>query len=259
MKEMNLGDRMKMYENFNKQFMMPNQYVLMRLDGKNFSKFTKKYFEKPFDGEFSWIMQNVMEYLVDNISGAVCGYTQSDEITLLLTDKKSKGMEGWFNYRVDKLCSIAASKASAYFTTEFQLKYVPESFKVKHPDVDTSNAYPIFDCRVWQVPNDAEVKNVFLWRQRDCIRNSILQYAESFFSHTEMMNKNVDMLKDMIREKGYDWDNDLDNQFKYGSFYFPKGDEVEGDEWFYDLINSEEISAEFVRIFNDVFYKLNNN
>lgn len=34
MKNMQLADRMKFYENFNKQYLAPNQYVLMRLDGE---------------------------------------------------------------------------------------------------------------------------------------------------------------------------------------------------------------------------------
>ena len=126
MKKLSLEKRMKMYEELNKQFLLPNQYVLMRLDGKSFSSFTKKYFKKPFDDEFTWLMQSTMEYLVDNISGAVAGYTQSDEITILLSDKKTKGMEGWFNYRVDKMCSLAASMASAYFNINFSQLHLPK-------------------------------------------------------------------------------------------------------------------------------------
>lgn len=44
MKKLSLEKRMKMYEELNKQFLLPNQYVLMRLDGKSFSSFTKKIF-----------------------------------------------------------------------------------------------------------------------------------------------------------------------------------------------------------------------
>ena len=66
MKKLSLEKRMKMYEELNKQFLLPNQYVLMRLDGKSFSSFTKNYFNKPFDDDFTWLMQSTMEYLVDN-------------------------------------------------------------------------------------------------------------------------------------------------------------------------------------------------
>jgi tRNA(His) 5'-end guanylyltransferase len=246
MKKLSLEKRMKMYEELNKQFLFPNQYVLMRLDGKSFSSFTKKYFNKPFDDEFTWLMQSTMEYLVDNISGAVAGYTQSDEITILLTDKKTKGMEGWFNYRVDKMCSLAASMASAYFNINFNEYYNKINNKCSYP-------YPIFDCRVWQVPNEEEVKNVFLWRQRDCIRNSVLQLAQSFYTHKEMLNKNIDELKMMLlKEKDCNWE-DLNESIKYGMFYFPKKKASNSEKYFYCQMKDDSLNNEFTRIFNDVY------
>lgn len=247
MKKLSLEKRMKMYEELNKQFLLPNQYVLMRLDGKSFSSFTKKYFKKPFDDEFTWLMQSTMEYLVDNISGAVAGYTQSDEITILLTDKKTKGMEGWFNYRVDKMCSLAASMASAYFNINFN-EY--SNYKINN---ESFYPYPIFDCRVWQVPNEEEVKNVFLWRQRDCIRNSVLQLAQSFYTHKEMLNKNIDELKMMLlKEKDCNWE-ELNESIKYGMFYFPKKKASNSEKYFYCQMKDDSLNNEFTKIFNDVY------
>ena len=235
-----------MYEELNKQFLLPNQYVLMRLDGKSFSSFTKKYFKKPFDDEFTWLMQSTMEYLVDNISGAVAGYTQSDEITILLSDKKTKGMEGWFNYRVDKMCSLAASMASAYFNINFNEYYNKINNQCSYP-------YPIFDCRVWQVPNEEEVKNVFLWRQRDCIRNSVLQLAQSFYTHKEMLNKKIDELKMMLlKEKECNWE-ELNESIKYGMFYFPKKNTSNSEKYFYCQMKDDSLNNEFTRIFSDVY------
>lgn len=246
MKKLSLEKRMKMYEELNKQFLLPNQYVLMRLDGKSFSSFTKKYFKKPFNDEFTWLMQSTMEYLVDNISGAIAGYTQSDEITILLTDKKTKGMEGWFNYRVDKMCSLAASMASAYFNINFNEYYNKNNNECSYP-------YPIFDCRVWQVPNEEEVKNVFLWRQRDCIRNSILQLAQSFYTHKEMLNKNIDELKMMLlKEKDCNWE-ELNESIKYGMFYFPKKNVSNSEKYFYCQMKNDSLNNEFTKIFNDVY------
>ena len=218
----------------------------MRLDGKSFSSFTKKYFKKPFDDEFTWLMQSTMEYLVDNISGAVAGYTQSDEITILLSDKKTKGMEGWFNYRVDKMCSLAASMASAYFNINFNEYYNKINNQCSYP-------YPIFDCRVWQVPNEEEVKNVFLWRQRDCIRNSVLQLAQSFYTHKEMLNKKIDELKMMLlKEKECNWE-ELNESIKYGMFYFPKKNTSNSEKYFYCQMKDDSLNNEFTRIFSDVY------
>ena len=270
MKEMILGDRMKFYENFNKQFLAPNQYVLMRLDGKSFSNFTKKYFNKPFDNNFINIMQEVAKYLFSNISGCCAAYVQSDEITLLLTDMKSKGMEGWFNYRVDKMCSIAASMATAKFNN-LLYALIFENLYTKCDMLPTFNTYeisdelnqmplPVFDCRVWNVPNSDEAKNVFLWRQRDCIRNSVLQYAQSFFTHKELMNKNIDAVKELIRNKfpndDNEWWENLDNVVKYGTFFFKEFDTTINRHViikFNNLMeNNENISCEFKHIFDDV-------
>lgn len=277
MKKMNLSDRMKSYENYNKQFLAPNQYVLMRLDGKNFSNFTRKNFTKPFDMIFIDIMQKVTEYLYNNISGCCAAYVQSDEITLLLTDMKTLGMEGWFNYRVDKMCSIAASMATAKFNNLLysELFYriqseqnVPSSLEYSAGDISEEldkMPLPVFDCRVWNVPNSAEAENVFLWRQRDCIRNSVLQYAQSFFSHKELMNKNIDEVKDLIKNKfsndSSKWWENLCNVVKYGTFYFKRKNLLtDRNEMisFSELMYSNEpatISAipyEFKRVFENV-------
>lgn len=265
MKEMNLSHRMKFYENHNKQYLSPNQYVLMRLDGKNFSKFTKKYFDKPFDDNFYEFMKYTMEYLFNNISGCVAGYVQSDEITLLLTDMKSVGMEGWFNYRVDKMCSIAAGMATAKFNnhltqyllvdSDYDNFYCNDNVIYDLNKIISKFPLPVFDCRVWNVPNENEVKNVFLWRQRDCIRNSVLQYAQSFFSHKELMNKNIDECKEMIKNKSdkynIPWE-DLDDYTKYGTFIFKEMNENgrTTNHLISDLFKS--IEYKFDEIFNNV-------
>ena len=262
MKEMNLSDRMKFYENHNKQYLSPNQYVLMRLDGKNFSKFTKKYFDKPFDYNFIELMEYTMKYLFDNISGCVAGYVQSDEITIHLTDMKSVGMEGWFNYRVDKMCSIAAGMATAKFNNHLTQRLLIDSDCNNYDDVSydfneivSKFPLPVFDCRVWNVPNENEAKNVFLWRQRDCVRNSVLQYAQSFFSHKELMNKNIDKCKEMIKNKSDEYNipwEDLDDCVKYGTFIFKETNEngQTNNHLISDLFKSVEYK--FDEIFNNV-------
>lgn len=267
MKEMILADRMKFYENFNKQYLAPNQYVLMRLDGKNFSKFTKTYFKKPFDIDFINMMQDTAKYLFSNISGCCAAYVQSDEITLLLTDMKSKGMEGWFNYRVDKMCSIAAGMATAKFNNLLYMfmfanmytkcDILPTFDVYEISDELTNMPMPVFDCRVWNVPNSNEVKNVFLWRQRDCIRNSILQYAQSFFTHNELMNKNTDEIEEMIKNKIQDetkWWENLDNVVKYGTFIFKSKNE-NINRTSYEMVSTliHDVNNNFEKIFNDIF------
>lgn len=95
-----LGKRMKTYyEAISKTKLMRRCPVAVRLDGKNFHTFTRG-FHKPFDVVLIKSMQNTMKYLCENIQGCVLGYTQSDEITLILVDYKNLNSAAWFDYEV---------------------------------------------------------------------------------------------------------------------------------------------------------------
>ena len=69
-----------------------------------------------------------MKYLCENIQGCVLGYTQSDEITLILIDYKKFTSSAWFDYEIQKVCSIAASMATMAFNKYFFMNYM-DSFK----------------------------------------------------------------------------------------------------------------------------------
>ena len=118
----NLGDRMKMhYENLTKTKLIQEVPVIIRLDGKAFHTFTRK-FEKPFDSILVKTMQETTKYLCENIQNCIFGYTQSDEISLVLT-KPLISSEVWFDYEVQKLCSVSASMATLAFLQNFKKKY----------------------------------------------------------------------------------------------------------------------------------------
>lgn len=101
-----LGDRMKKYEYVTRTYLMRRTPVIIRVDGKAFHTFTRG-FARPFDEVFSRSMQVTMQYLCENIQGCVLGYTQSDEITLVLIDYKELDSQVWFDYNnpeVRKCC-----------------------------------------------------------------------------------------------------------------------------------------------------------
>ena len=81
---MDLHKRMKLYEGCYKTIITPRSYIIIRLDGKNFSKYTKKL-NKPFDKGFATAMQETAKELCDYFN-AKFAYTQSDEISLLITE-----------------------------------------------------------------------------------------------------------------------------------------------------------------------------
>lgn len=114
-----LGIRMKTYyEQIPKAKLMRRTPVAIRIDGKAFHTFTKG-FKKPFDEILIKSMQETMKFLCENIQGCVLGYTQSDEITLILVDYKNENSDAWFDYQVQKICSIAASMATLKFNRAF--------------------------------------------------------------------------------------------------------------------------------------------
>ena len=97
-----LAKRMKKYEAVSKNMLMRRTPVIIRVDGRAFHTFTKG-FQKPFDEVLMSAMQDTMKYLCENIQGCVLGYTQSDEITLVLTDYKRLESDAWFDYKVQML------------------------------------------------------------------------------------------------------------------------------------------------------------
>ena len=221
-----LGNRIKEnYENRSKTKLVRRTPVIIRLDGKAFHTFLKG-FEEPFDDRFLETMRETTLELCKNIQGCVFGYTQSDEISLVLVDYSTITTDAWFDYEVQKLCSISASMATLAFNRIFAKKvnqYIKEntgngSEEVKRLISVYKRAVSkggLFDSRCFNVPVP-EVVNTILWRQIDARRNSILSVAQVNFSHKEMYKKSCSELKDMlVSEKNVDWDA-LPNDKKIG-------------------------------------------
>ena len=220
-----LGTRMKeFYEGVPKTRLVRRMPVTIRLDGKAFHTFTRG-FEKPFDEVLGKSMRETMKYLCENIQGCVLGYTQSDEITLILIDYQNLNSCAWFDYEVQKMCSIAASMATMAFN-KFFTKNV-NYFEITHEYDDTINEYcttlvnaaekgAMFDARCFNIPKE-EVCNLIYWRQLDATRNSIQMVGQANFSHKELQKKNCNMIQEMLfSEKGINW-NDYPTYLKRGS------------------------------------------
>lgn len=158
---MDLGDRMKQYEKACETYMLSRLPVIVRVDGKGFSKFTKKIkAEKPFDETFSNVMSEALKNTASKIEGCVFAYTQSDEMTFVIKNDQSNESTPWFGNRVQKICSVVASMVTAEFNREM-IRFT-----------DFSNlAY--FDARVFVLPSWQEAINCLVWRQNDAVKNSI--------------------------------------------------------------------------------------
>lgn len=210
-----LGDRMKRYESVTKSSLMRRGYTVIRIDGKAFHTYTRGLL-RPFDQDLMDDMDATTRYICKNIQGAKFAYTQSDEISILLTDFDTLETQAWFDNEVQKMVSVAASLATAKFN---QVR-VSRSLSANYggwdaaPDPkDVKLAH--FDARVFQLPNKTEVMNYFLWRQKDCIRNSISSVAQSEFPAKELQGKTGQQKIEMLLTKSVDWEG-LPDDKKYG-------------------------------------------
>ena len=179
---------MKGYENITRNHLISRMPVILRLDGRAFHTFTKG-FAKPYDTTFAKTMELTMKYLCENIQGCVFGYTQSDEITLVLVDYQGLNTSSWFDNNIQKMVSVAASMATLEFNRKFS-----------ELTLDYSKMGATFDCRAFNVPKE-EVTNCVLFRQNDAIRNSIQALGQAHFSHKELHGKNTEDIITMVKEK----------------------------------------------------------
>lgn len=185
------GDRMKGYEEAS-NFGLPKRLpIILRLDGRAFHTLTRvgKY-QKPFDTGLHATMVDITKHLCDQIVNARFGYTQSDEISILLYPKYTTSGY-WFDNRVQKMTSVAASTAASIFA-------------LARPEL-RGNIIPTFDARVFVLP-PMEVHNYFWWRQADAIRNSISGLAQAHFTHKQLHGVNSLRMLEMLKEKGIDWE-----------------------------------------------------
>lgn len=197
-----LGDRMKGYEGTEaKRRCDPLLPICIRIDGHNFSSWTKGL-QRPFDARLSHIMQQTTLGLVQEF-GACIGYTQSDEISLIIYsgDVNTETIHGG---RYQKLVSRSASTATRIFN---------DLLKYHIPDWPSAE----FDSRVWTVPNLEEASNTILWRELDAVKNSKSMAARHYYSHKQLLNKNGDEMVAMLSDKGVLFE-DYPDFFKRGSY-----------------------------------------
>lgn len=215
-----LGDRMKgFYENAYRNYLTRRTPVIIRVDGKAFHSFTKK-FGRPYDMVFKKTMWDTTKYLCENIQNARIGYVQSDEISILLIDYNKFTTAAWFDNNIQKMCSVAASMATMAFNRFFTARVLEYR---DGDDYEKSQYYlyrekfysAMFDARVFNLP-ESEVCNYFIWRQQDATRNSIESFGRYYFDEEELHKLNCNQIQDKVMtEKGKNW-NDCPTFYKRG-------------------------------------------
>lgn len=204
-----LGTRMKTYYEDRFRYLLTRRtYTIIRVDGKSFHTFTKA-FQRPFDENLSWAMDYTCQKMCENIQGVKMGYVQSDEISIVLTDFDDLSTDAWFDNNLQKMCSVSASLATAYFNEAISILRTQGK-------VDITNL-AFFDARVFQIPYNEEVVNYFIWREQDASRNSVSMTAQAHFSQAQLHGKKTNEMQDMLMlEKNINW-NDMQVRYKRGA------------------------------------------
>lgn len=176
--------------------------------------------KRPFDDNFREAMVEVTKYLVQQTHAKI-GYTQSDEISLVLyTDNVVTGST-MFEGRIQKIASNFAAMASVKFLTEMQKRF---------PEKVSGDVLPTFDGRVFVTPDKMEAYNCILWRTNDATKNSISMVAQSEFSHKELQGLSCDQMQyKLLTERDINW-NDFTSAQKQGVYVRKEKVEVKLDQ-----------------------------
>ena len=187
-----IGDRMKRYERCNDSYLPRRIPVIIRVDGKAFHTIVKKYFGKGWSASFSDAMIEVAKKMQHEIQGCNFCYSQSDEISFLLTDYKTIDTDAWLGYCLQKLVSISSALASSIF-----MYYLNN--ETTH--ARTVNEPICFDSRAFSLPMD-DVCNYFIWRQLDAERNAISFTGREHFSAKQLHKKSSKEIRLMLNKEG---------------------------------------------------------
>ncbi|MEN9485070.1 guanylyltransferase [Sphaerotilus montanus] len=147
-----LDARLRTFETNDDHCVLPGLHIVVRLDGRGFTRQTREVWrlDAPFDVRFRDHMLDTVEHLMTACGfGVVYGYTQSDEISLLL-----RRDDATFGRKTRKLLSILAGEASARFTLAM-------------------GQMACFDARICPLPTPADVIDYFRWRHEDAHRNAL--------------------------------------------------------------------------------------
>lgn len=189
-----LDKKLRVFETLNDQYVLPQMHLVARIDGRNFTALTKEKhnFETPFDSKFRDMMTSTVEHLMQCGFKIVYGYTQSDEISLLIDIN-----DNTFERKLRKINSILAGEASA-------------KFSLLLGDV------AVFDCRISQLPSTQLVMDYFRWRNEDAHRNALNAHCywalrkeglTPIKSDAELVNKTVAEKNDLLFQRGINFNN----------------------------------------------------
>ncbi len=215
MKFEELDKRMRVYEVAHDHEVLPGVYMVARIDGRCFTHLTKNVhpLETPYDTSFRDMMIETSKHVFDCGFRVLYGYTQSDEINLLLHPEDQT-----FNRKLRKLNSVLAGEASAKFSLLL-------------------GAMGVFDCRISQLPRPQDVVDYLRWRHEDACRNALNSHCywalrDEGLNATEATqalegHSNAEKNEILFQKKGLNF-NDLPNWQKRGIGLYWENQPIQG-------------------------------
>lgn len=181
------------HESVFRQEIPAKSYTILRVDGRAFSSLTKRL-DKPFSQDFTKFMDTAALALCHEVQGVQFAYTQSDEISLLMTDFR-EGEQRWFGGVVPKVLSIASCTASNAFNEGFTHNGYGYRYEERKPAQ--------FDARVFTLPDRMTTMQYFLWRQADAFKNAVSMAASNSFSPKQLEGVDTTGRLAMLAAIGY--------------------------------------------------------
>ncbi|GAM22298.1 hypothetical protein SAMD00019534_054730 [Acytostelium subglobosum LB1] len=139
--------------------LLPNVWVVIRVDGRSFHKFTTKHeYQKPNDDRGLELMNRCALEVCKEFTDIVIAFGESDEYSFVL--KKTCTL---FERRESKIISSVVS----YFTSQFVYRWKEYfgEYPLRYP--------PTFDSRAVCYPSDQNLRDYLSWRQADTHINNM--------------------------------------------------------------------------------------
>ena len=228
-----LKKRMEYFKNLTDYRLIPNSYIIVMVDGNNFRHMVKNRYKLPFDDEFISMMNETAIYVCENVQGCKIAYTQSDEISFIITDFDTPDSGSFYGLRLCKMQSVIASLATARFNQLAMVKIATTPASQSDICQMMEDYIPVqFDCKAWNVPTYNDSFAWLKYRQIDCVRNSKQQAAQEYLSYSALLGKDADKQIEMLKEaEGIDWNTDYDNGKKYGRLIYKEAEEFDDPKY----------------------------
>ena len=187
-----LKDRIESYKEQSDYKLLNKLPIIITVNGRSFAKVTS-FLDKPYSDKFAECMLSTSLKLCSEIEGSLFAYFHNDEIVILSRNDQSIETIPWFDNKIQKISSIAASIATLHFNKcahNLDLNLLGDAF---------------FTANVFTPPNIVEAANTMIYKQQQNTLTSI-QFA-CFYELLKKYDKHI--IKEMIHGLSFDEKVDL--------------------------------------------------